>query len=75
MIAVVILGMLIAAAFPLLFINFFRKAQADQIGKAQADQIELARRIVIDLKSTAGGVRIVGSHVERIGETPTAITH
>lgn len=67
MIAVLILGTLIAAAFPLLFINFFRRVQADQT--------ESARRIVIDLKSTASGVRIVGSHVERIGETPTAITH
>jgi len=66
-IAVVILGTLIAAAFPLLFINVFRRAQADQA--------ESARRIVIDVESTAGGVRIAGSHVERISDTPTAITH
>ena len=67
MIAVVVLGTLIAAAFPLFFINLFRRAQADQA--------ESARRIVIDLESTASGVRIAGSHVERICETPTAITH
>ncbi len=67
MIAVVILGTLIAGAFPLLFINLFRRAQADQA--------ESARRLVIDLETTASGVRIAGSHVERIGETPTAITH
>lgn len=67
MIAVIILGTLIAGAFPLLFINFFRRAQNDQG--------ESARRIVIDVESTAGGVRIAGSHVERIGEAPTAITH
>ncbi len=67
MIAVVIVGTLIAGAFPLLFINLFRRAQADQA--------ESARRIVIDVESTGGGVRIAGSHVERIGETPTPITH
>ena len=67
MIAVLILGTLIAAAFPLLFINVFRRAQADQA--------ESAQRIVIDLQSVAGSVRIAGSHVEKIAETPTAITH
>jgi type II secretory pathway pseudopilin PulG len=67
MIAVVILGTLIAAAFPLLFINFFRRAQADQV--------DSARRLVIDLETTASGVRIAGSHVERISEAPTAMTH
>jgi type II secretory pathway pseudopilin PulG len=67
MIAVVILGTLIAGAFPLLFINPFRRAQTDQA--------ESARRLVIDLETTASGVRIAGSHVESISETPTAMTH
>jgi hypothetical protein len=67
MIAVVILGTLIAATFPLLFINFFRRAQADQP--------ETPQRIVIDVQSVAGSVRIAGSHVEKIGEAPTAIMH
>jgi type II secretory pathway pseudopilin PulG len=67
MIAVVILGTLIAGAFPLLFINLFRRAQADQV--------DSARRLVIDLETTASGVRIAGSHVETISEAPTAITH
>jgi len=66
MIAVVILGTLIAAAFPLLFIKLFRRAQSEQT--------ESARRIVIDVEST-GRVRIAGSHVEGVGETPTAIMH
>jgi type II secretory pathway pseudopilin PulG len=67
MIAVVILGTLIAGAFPLLFTNLFRRAQADQA--------ESAQRIVIDVQSVSGSVRIAGSHVESIGEAPSAITH
>lgn len=67
MIAVVILGTLIAAAFPLLFINFFRRTEAERG--------ESTQRIVIDVNSVAGSVRIAGSHVETVGKSPTAIAN